>query len=487
MATASLVAQNNDWEMVIGLEIHAQLITQTKLFSGASASYGGEVNSHVNFVDAGMPGMLPVLNQACIDQAIRVGLGLNAEINTYSRFDRKNYFYPDLPQGYQISQFTYPIIGPGAVMIDLPDGQSREVRIRRAHLEQDAGKSIHDQHDRYSFVDLNRCGVPLLEIVSEPDLFSAQQAAALVQKLRSILRYLDACDGNMEQGSLRCDVNLSMRRAGEEMGTRTETKNMNSIRQIVAAIEHESRRQIALLENGEAVIQETRLWDAARGETRSMRSKEDAHDYRYFPDPDLLAVRIKPARIDAVRAELPELPDAKQQRFCDAFGLSSYDAAVLVASRERAVFYESVLAEGIDPKLAANWVITELLGALNKQERPLSESPVDALMLRELLEFLAKGVISGRMAKDVFAQMMSSGKPAKTLIKELGLEQLNDRDEITAVIGQVLQAHREQLAAYRGGKDKLFGFFVGQVMKQTQGRANPGLVNEVLKEKLKGH
>jgi len=474
------------WEMVIGLEVHAQVISQSKLFSGAPTVFGGEPNTQVSLVDAAMPGMLPVLNDYCVEQAVRTGLGLNAQINKLSVFERKNYFYPDLPQGYQISQYAHPVVGKGVIEIDLPDGSVKPIGVTRLHLEQDAGKSLHDQHATKTFVDLNRSGVALMEIVSEPDIRSSDEAAAYVRKLRTILRYLGTCDGNMDEGSMRCDVNLSMRRPGEPYGTRCEIKNVNSIRYIQAAIEYEARRQIELLEEGGKVSQETRLWDPRQGVTRSMRSKEEAFDYRYFPDPDLLPLELDDAMIARVRAGLPELPDAKRRRFVQDFGLSAYDAGVLVAEQARADFYERVLAGRRDPKIAANWVITELLGGLNKGGHDIDESPISADALGELLDLLADNTISGRIAKDVFAEMFETGRGAAAIVEEKGLRQVTDTGAIETVIDAVLAKNGDKLAEYRSGKDKLFGFFVGQVMRESGGKANPALVNELLKTKLAG-
>ncbi|MBO6562760.1 MAG: Asp-tRNA(Asn)/Glu-tRNA(Gln) amidotransferase subunit GatB [Nisaea sp.] len=474
-----------DWEIVIGLEVHAQVISKSKLFSGAATAFGAEPNTQVSLVDSAMPGMLPVINEECVRQAVRTGLGLKAKINRFSVFDRKNYFYADLPQGYQISQYKQPIVGEGEIEIDLPDGSTKKVGIERLHLEQDAGKSIHDQSPSQSFIDLNRSGVALMEIVSRPDIRSAAEAAAYVKKLRSILRYLGSCDGNMQEGSMRADVNVSVRRPGEEFGTRCEIKNMNSIRFMQQAIEYEARRQIEIIEDGGAIDQETRLYDPNRGETRSMRSKEEAHDYRYFPDPDLLPLEFSEEFVEEEKARLPELPDAKKARFMSDWGLSAYDAAILVEEQETAAFYEKV-AEGRDPKLAANWMITELFGNLNKAGLDLSESPVDEAKLGGLIDLIADNTISGRIAKDVFAEMFESGKDAATIVEEKGLRQVTDTGAIEELIDSVMASQAEKVAEYRSGKDKLFGFFVGQVMKQSQGKANPAMVNELLKKKLAG-
>jgi aspartyl-tRNA(Asn)/glutamyl-tRNA(Gln) amidotransferase subunit B len=477
--------ETGDWELVIGLEVHAQVISKAKLFSGAATDFGAEPNTQVSFIDAAFPGMLPVINGYCVEQAVRTGLGLKAEINHFSVFDRKNYFYADLPAGYQISQYKQPIVGFGQITLDLPDGSSRTVGITRLHLEMDAGKSLHDQHPTKTYVDLNRAGVALMEIVSEPDMRSPEEAAAYLRKLRTILRYLGTCDGNMEEGSMRCDVNVSVRRPGGELGTRTETKNVNSIRYVQMAIEYETKRQIEVLENGGTIAQEPRLWDTVKFVTRSMRSKEEAHDYRYFPDPDLLPLELDPAWVDQIKATLPELPDEKKARFIADYKLSPYDAGVLVAERASADFYEEV-ARGRDAKLAANWVMGELFGALNKQGKDIETSPVSAANLGGLVDLIADNTISGRIAKDVFAEMVETGKPAALIVEEKGLRQVTDTGAIESAIDGVLAANADKVADYRGGKEKLFGFFVGQVMKQTQGKANPALVNEILATKLKG-
>ncbi|MGE4352187.1 MAG: Asp-tRNA(Asn)/Glu-tRNA(Gln) amidotransferase subunit GatB [Bdellovibrionales bacterium] len=475
-----------EWEMVIGLEVHAQVTSKAKLFSGASAAFGGAPNAHVSFVDAGFPGMLPVINKYCVEQAIRTGLGLKAQINLVSVFDRKNYFYADLPNGYQISQFTQPIVGKGEIILDLEGGHSRTVGITRLHLEQDAGKSMHDQSPTETFVDLNRAGVALMEIVSEPDLRSGEEAAAYLKKLRAILRYLGTCDGNMEEGSMRCDVNLSMRRKGtEKFGTRCEIKNVNSIRFVMQAIEYESQRQVEVLEAGGEIKQETRLWDTGKGITRSMRSKEEAHDYRYFPDPDLLPLKLEQAWVDAIQTGLPELPDEKKARFIKEYGLSDYDASVLVAEKAHAEFFETV-AKGRDGKLAANWVTSELFGVLNKRGLTIDQSPINGEALGGLIELISNNTISGRIAKDVFAEMLETGKAAAQIVEEKGLRQVTDTGAIEAEIDKVLSANPDKVAEYRGGKDKLFGFFVGQIMKATGGKLNPTMLNDLLKAKLKG-
>lgn len=471
------------WEMVIGLEVHAQVSTQSKLFSGASAAFGGEPNDHVSLVDAAMPGMLPVLNEEALLRAVQTGLALRAKIHTCSVFARKNYFYADLPQGYQISQFDRPIVGEGVIEITLDDGSVRKIGIERLHLEQDAGKSMHDQHPRYSYIDLNRSGVPLMEIVSRPDIRSAFEATAYVRKLANILEYIGACDVNMSQGSLRADVNLSLRRPGEEFGTRTETKNLNSLKAIRQAIEAEAWRQKAALEAGEEIVQETRLFDPVKLETRPLRSKEDAHDYRYFPDPDLLPVVITEDYIAKIKAELPELPDEKIARFQKDFGLSAYDADVLVADRVAAAYFEEVSAS-VTAKLAANWVIGELFGRLNKASLDIRQSPVSATGLAELLQLLEKNTISGRAAKDVLDEMFASGKSASEIVKEQGLEQISDSRAIEALVDQVIANNPDQVAKYRGGNERLLGFFVGQVMKLSGGKANPAMVNQLLKRQL---
>ena len=477
--------RTGQWETVIGLEVHAQVVSKAKLFSGAATEFGAEPNTQVSPVDAAFPGMLPVINRCCVEQAVKTGLGLDAEIRLASVFERKNYFYPDLPHGYQISQYQQPVVGPGRVVLDMPDGTSREIGITRLHLEQDAGKSLHDQHPSLTYVDLNRAGVALMEIVSEPDLRSAEEAAIYLRKLRSILRYLGTCDGNMEEGSLRCDCNVSVRRAGEPYGTRCEIKNLNSIRYVMQAIEYEARRQIEVLEEGGTIEQQTRLFDAGRGVTRPMRSKEEAHDYRYFPDPDLLPLTLDPQWIAGLRAELPELPDAKKARFVLEHGLSRDDAAVLVAERETALFFEQV-AEGRDTKLAANWVMGDLFGALNRLGVGIEQSPVTAAQLGGLLDLIADGTISGRLAKEVFAEMVATGADPAAIVEAKGLRQVTDSSAIEAAIDAVLAAQAEKVAEYRAGRDKLYGFFVGQIMRATHGKANPALVNQLLRKKLTG-
>ncbi|NYZ11422.1 Asp-tRNA(Asn)/Glu-tRNA(Gln) amidotransferase subunit GatB [Azospirillum sp. RWY-5-1] len=477
--------ETGDWEMVIGLEVHAQVISNAKLFSGAATDFGAEPNSQVSFVDAAFPGMLPVINERCVEQAVRTGLGLKAQINLFSVFDRKNYFYADLPAGYQISQYTQPIVGKGEIVLDLPDGGSRTVGITRLHLEQDAGKSLHDQHPSKSYIDLNRAGVALMEIVSEPDLRTAEEAGAYLRKLRSILRYLGTCDGNMEEGSMRCDVNVSVRKPGAPFGTRCEIKNVNSIRFVQQAIEYEARRQIEILEEGGSIAQETRLWDTSKFVTRSMRSKEEAHDYRYFPDPDLLPLELDEGWVEDIRLTLPELPDDKKARFIADYKLSAYDAGVLVAEKAKAEYFEAV-AKGRDPKLAANWVTGDLFGALNKAGLEIEQSPVTAGNLGGLIDLIADNTISGRIAKEVFEAMFETGEKPGDIVEKKGLRQVTDTGAIETAIDGVLAANPDKVAEYRSGKEKLFGFFVGQVMKQTQGKANPALVNEILGRKLKG-
>lgn len=473
-----------DWEMVIGLEVHAQVTSNAKLFSGASTEFGGDPNSHVSLVDAAMPGMLPVINAECVRQAIRTGLGLKAKINLSSVFDRKNYFYPDLPQGYQISQYKSPIVGEGEVIVDMLDGESITVGIERLHLEQDAGKSLHDQHPSMSFVDLNRSGVALMEIVSKPDMRSSEQARAYVTKLRTILRYLGTCDGDMEKGNLRADVNVSVRRPGEPLGTRCEIKNVNSIRFIGQAIEYEARRQIGIIEDGGTIDQETRLYDPGKGETRSMRSKEEAHDYRYFPDPDLLPLEIKPDEVETLRAALPELPDQKKARLIAEAGLTAYDAGVLVSERESADFFEAVLKGGKrDGKLAANWVINELFGRLNKEGKDIGASPVSAAQLGSILDLIGGGVISGKIAKDLFEIVWSEGGEPAAIVEARGMKQVTDLGAIEKVVDDIIAANPDKVEQARA-KPTLIGWFVGQVMKSSGGKANPQAVNDLLKKKL---
>ena len=479
-----LRGKTGDWEVMIGLEVHAQVASESKLFSGAATAFGAKPNSQVSLIDAAMPGMLPVVNREAIEQAVRTGLGLNAEIRLHSVFERKNYFYPDLPQGYQISQYLEPIVGEGTVLLDLEDGSTREVGIERLHLEQDAGKSLHDRHPAKTYVDLNRAGVPLMEIVSKPDLRSAEEVGAYLRKLRSILRYLGTCDGNMEEGSMRCDVNVSVRKPGDPPGTRCEIKNMNSVRFVQQAIEYEAKRQIRVLEEGGSIDQETLLFDTGSGKTRSMRSKEEAHDYRYFPDPDLLPIVLDPAWVEEMKAALPELPDARKSRFAEAFGLSAYDAGVLVAEKETADFYEAVIDGKRDPKQAANWVTGEFFGALNKSGLDLAEAPVDAAKLGGLLDLIADDTISGRIAKAVFEAMWESGKDAAAIVEERGLKQITDSREIEAIVARLVADNPGQVEQFRGGNQKVIGWFVGQVMKATQGKANPKIVNELLRGAL---
>ncbi len=476
-----LQGQSGPWEVVIGMEIHAQVTSRSKLFSGASTAFGGEPNSHVSLVDAAMPGMLPVINEECIRQAVRTGLGLKAKINLASVFDRKNYFYPDLPQGYQISQYKSPIVGEGEVSVDLADETIR-IGIERLHLEQDAGKSLHDRHPTLSYVDLNRSGVALMEIVSKPDLRSAEEAKAFVAKLRSILRYLGTCDGDMEKGNLRADVNVSVRRPGAPLGTRCEIKNVNSIRFIGQAIEHEARRQIEVIEEGGRIEQETRLFDPGKGETRSMRSKEEAHDYRYFPDPDLLPLALEPDFVARLQAELPELPDEKKARFLREHGLSAYDAGVLTAERETADFFEAV-ARGRDAKAAANWVINELAGRLNKEGGDIASSPVSAAQLGAILDLIAAGTISGKIAKELFEIVWTEGGDPHALVKARGLEQVTDLSAIEKLVDEIVAANPDKVAQV-AAKPAALGWFVGQVMKASSGKANPQAVNELLRRKL---
>ena len=475
--------RTGDWEVVIGLEVHAQATTRSKLFSGAATDFGAEPNTQVSLVDAAMPGMLPVLNEASVHQAVLTGLALNAKINLHSVFARKNYFYPDLPQGYQISQYEEPVVGAGEIIVDLPDGTTKTVGIERLHLEQDAGKSLHDQSPTETYIDLNRAGVTLMEIVSKPDMRSADEAAAYVEKLRSILRYIGSCDGNMQEGSMRADANVSVRRPGAPLGTRCEIKNVNSIRFLKQAIEYEAARQIEIIEDGGTIDQETRLFDAGKGETRSMRSKEDAHDYRYFPDPDLLPLDLDKGFVERLKQTLPELPDQKKARFIADYGLSPADAGVLVAERETAEFFETV-ATGRDAKLAANWVTSELFGRLNKAGLGVDASPVSATALGGLIDLIADNTISGRIAKDVFNEMFETGKDAAAIVAEKGLKQITDTGAIESVVERIVRASPDNVTQYKGGNAKVIGWFVGQVMKETQGKANPKLVNELLRKKL---
>jgi aspartyl-tRNA(Asn)/glutamyl-tRNA(Gln) amidotransferase subunit B len=471
-----------DWEIIIGLEVHAQVTSKSKLFSGSSAEFGGEPNDHVSLVDAAMPGMLPVINEFCVEQAVRTGLGLKARINNYSIFDRKNYFYPDLPQGYQISQYKQPIVGEGVVTIDLDDGKTVDVGIERLHLEQDAGKSMHDQHPSMSFVDLNRSGCALMEIVSKPDMRSSDEARAYVTKLRQIMRYLGTCDGNMEQGSLRADVNVSVREPGNKFGTRCEIKNVNSVRFMGQAIEFEARRQIGILEDGGKIDQETRLYDPKKGETRSMRSKEEAHDYRYFPDPDLLPLEFTDDWVAAIRSSLPELPDEKRNRFVSAYGLSVYDASVLSAERASSDFFEAT-AKGRDGKIAANWVINELFGRLNKEGRTIESTPVSADQLGGIVDLITSGTISGKIAKEVFEIVWAEGGLPAEIVERRGLKQVTDSGAIEKAVDEIIAQNPDKIAAVLA-KPSMLGWFVGQVMKSTGGKANPQAVNDLLRQKL---
>jgi aspartyl-tRNA(Asn)/glutamyl-tRNA(Gln) amidotransferase subunit B len=477
-----LKGMTGDWEIVVGMEVHAQVVSNAKLFSGASTAFGNAPNSQVSLVDAAMPGMLPVINEECVRQAIRTGLGLKARIHLKSVFDRKNYFYPDLPQGYQISQYKSPLVGEGEVIVDLPDGEAVTVGIERLHLEQDAGKSLHEQHASMSLVDLNRCGVGLMEIVSKPDLRSAEEARVYLAKLRTILRYLGTCDGDMEKGSLRADVNVSVRRPGEPLGTRCEIKNVNSIRFVGQAIEYEARRQIAILEDGGRIEQETRLFDPGKGETRSMRNKEEAHDYRYFPDPDLLPLELTTEYVEALAGDLPELPDEKKARFIRDYGLSAYDAGVLVGERATADFYEAV-AGGRDAKSAANWVVNELFGRLNKEGKGIEQSPISADQLGGILDLIAERVISGKLAKDLFEIVWSEGGDPRDIVETRGLKQVTDVSAIEKIIDEIIAANPDKVVQ-ASAKPTLIGWFVGQVMRASAGKANPQAVNELLKRKL---
>ncbi|MEO7688991.1 MAG: Asp-tRNA(Asn)/Glu-tRNA(Gln) amidotransferase subunit GatB [Sphingomonas sp.] len=476
-----------DWEVVIGLEVHAQVTSNAKLFSGAATTFGAEPNTQVSLVDAAMPGMLPVPNRECIRQAVRTGMAIEAQINKWSRFDRKNYFYADLPQGYQISQLYHPLVGEGAITISLddknPDDATKRIGVERIHVEQDAGKLMHDQHPTQSYVDLNRSGVALMEIVSRPDMASPAEAGAYLRKLRSILRYVGSCDGNMEEGSMRADVNVSVRKPGDPLGTRTETKNVNSVRFVMAVVEQEALRQVSVLEDGGRIIQETRLYDPDKNVTRSMRSKEDAHDYRYFPDPDLLPLELDDAFLEECRASLPELPDAKRRRY-EALGITPYNAAVLTAEVEAARWFDTLLDAGAKPVAAANWVTSELFGALNRLGKSIEESPVSSAQAAELLGLVADGTLSGTLAKQVFEIMLETGQGAGAIVEERGLKQTSDTGAIEKVIAEVMAANEDKVAEYRSGKDKLFGFFVGQTMKAMGGKANPGVVNDLLKKAL---
>ncbi len=488
MSDYRIQGATGEWEVVIGLEVHAQVTSNAKLFSGAATAFGAEPNTQVSLVDAAMPGMLPVPNMECIRQAVRTGMAIDAQINTWSRFDRKNYFYADLPQGYQISQLYHPLVGEGAVEI-APDDKNpdatKTIGVERIHVEQDAGKLMHDQHPTRSYVDLNRSGVALMEIVSRPDMRSPAEAGAYLTKLRSILRYVGSCDGNMDQGSMRADVNVSVRKPGDEFGTRTETKNVNSVRFVMQAIEHEALRQVEVLESGGTIVQETRLFNPDTGTTRSMRSKEDAHDYRYFPDPDLLPLELDEAFLADCRASLPELPDAKRARY-EAAGISPYQAGVLTAEVEAARWFDALLDAGAKPVAAANWTTSELFGALNRVGKGIAESPVSPTQAAELLALVADGTLSGSLAKQVFEVMLETGEAPAKIVEDRGLKQTSDTGAIEAVIAEVLAKNPGQLEQYRGGKDALFGFFVGQTMKAMGGKANPGVVNELLKKALAG-
>ena len=471
-----------DWEIVIGIEVHAQIISNSKLFSGSSTSFGSEHNTQVSFVDAGMPGMLPVINSICIEQAVKTGLGLNAKINNFSIFDRKNYFYPDLPQGYQISQFEQPIVGNGMVSIDLDNGKTKNIGIERLHLEQDAGKSLHDQHPSYSFVDLNRSGVALMEIVSMPDMRSPDEAQAYVKKLRNIMKYLQTCDGNMEEGSLRADINVSVRKPGENLGTRCEIKNVNSIKFIGQAIVYEAKRQIDLIEKGGVIEQQTRLFDPKKMQTRAMRSKEESHDYRYFPDPDLLPLTFTTQFVDEIKQKLPELPDIRKNRFIESYGLSTYDASILVSEKETADFFE-IAAKKSNPKLICNWIIGELFSVLNKKNKSIEESPIKAIDLGELINLIDNDTITGRIAKDVFEIMLETGENPNSIVDSNNMRQVNDLDEIEKIIDVIIINNPNQVEAL-STKPNLIGWFVGQVMKESQGKANPKTVNDILNKKL---
>jgi len=493
MADASapyrIKGETGEWEVVVGLEVHAQITaTASKLFSGAATEFGAEPNTQVSLVDAAMPGMLPVPNKECIRQAVRTGMALDAVINRSSRFDRKNYFYADLPQGYQISQLYHPLVGEGEVEVLLDDkdeSSTKRIGIERIHVEQDAGKLMHDQHPTMSYVDLNRSGVALMEIVSRPDMRSPAEAGAYLKKLRAILRYVGSCDGNMDEGSMRADVNVSVRKVGDELGTRTETKNVNSVRFVMAVVEHEAKRQVDVLEGGGAIVQETRLYDPDKGVTRSLRSKEDAHDYRYFPDPDLLPLELDEAFLDECRASLPELPDAKRKRY-EALGITPYNASVLTAEVETARYFDALLEGGVEPKAAANWTASELFGALNRIGKTIEDSPVSPAQAAELLKLVGDGTISGSLAKQVFEIMLETGEGAEAIVESRGLKQTSDTGAIDAKIDEILAANADKVAEYKAGKVALFGFFVGQVMKAMAGKANPGVVNEQLRAKLDG-
>ena len=486
MTDYRIKGETGEWEVVIGLEVHAQVVSNAKLFSGAATAFGAEPNTQVSLVDAAMPGMLPVPNRECIRQAVRTGMAIDAKINKWSRFDRKNYFYADLPQGYQISQLYHPLVGEGEITVltdEKDEASAKTIGIERIHVEQDAGKLMHDQHPTMSYVDLNRSGVALMEIVSKPDMRSPAEAGAYLRKLRAILRYVGSCDGNMEEGSMRADVNVSVRKPGEEFGTRTETKNVNSVRFAMAVIEHEARRQIEVIEEGGTIVQETRLFDPDKGVTRPLRSKEDAHDYRYFPDPDLLPLELDDAFLEDCRASLPELPDAKRKRF-EGLGISAYNASVLTAEVETAGWFDTLLSHDVDAKQAANWVVAELFGALNRLGVSIAESPVSPAHGAGLLKLVADGTISGSIAKTVFEKMLETGDPAGDIVEREGLKQTSDTGAIDAKIDEILAANADKVQQYKDGKEALFGFFVGQTMKAMQGKANPQVVNERLRAKL---
>jgi len=479
-----LEGKTGKWEVVIGLEVHAQITSNAKLFSSSSTKFGSNPNSQVSFVDAAMPGMLPVINKYCVEQAVKTGLGLKATINNFSKFDRKNYFYADLPQGYQISQFKFPIVGEGQIVLDMPYG-TKIAGIERLHLEQDAGKSLHDQDPSNSFVDLNRSGIALMEIVGKPDLRSPDEVAQYVKKLRSIMRYLNTCDGNMDEGSLRADVNVSVRKVGSsDLGTRCEIKNVNSIKFMQQAIEYEAKRQIEIIEEGGTIDQQTRLFDTKKIETRSMRSKEDAHDYRYFPDPDLLPLVLEQSFVDKIKNSLPELPDEKKIRLMNDFDLSSYDASIVVSDRDISEYYEEV-AKDSDYKLAANWMIVELFGVLNKEGKEIKDSPVSAKNLSKLINLIKNNTISGKIAKTVFEEMVKNNEDPEKIVNEKGMKQQSDPEELKKIIDTILKNNEDKVEQYKAGKDKLFGFFVGEVMKNTQGKGNPKLINDILKQQLK--
>ena len=479
-----LEGKTGKWEVVIGLEVHAQITSNAKLFSSSSTKFGSNPNSQVSFVDAAMPGMLPVINKYCVEQAVKTGLGLKATINNFSKFDRKNYFYADLPQGYQISQFKFPIVGEGEIVLDMPYG-TKIAGIERLHLEQDAGKSLHDQDPSNSFVDLNRSGIALMEIVGKPDLRSPDEVAQYVKKLRSIMRYLNTCDGNMDEGSLRADVNVSVRKVGSsDLGTRCEIKNVNSIKFMQQAIEYEAKRQIEIIEEGGTIDQQTRLFDTKKIETRSMRSKEDAHDYRYFPDPDLLPLVLEQSFVDKIKNSLPEMPDEKKIRLMNDFDLSSYDASIVVSDRDISEYYEEV-AKDSDYKLAANWMIVELFGVLNKEGKEIKDSPVSAKNLSKLINLIKNNTISGKIAKTVFEEMVKNNEDPEKIVNEKGMKQQSDPEELKKIIDTILKNNEDKVEQYKAGKEKLFGFFVGEVMKNTQGKGNPKLINDILKQQLK--